>query len=490
MDALTAPDFWLARLVVHRGLGVIYLIAFVVVINQFRPLLGQRGLLPVPAYLRGVGWRDAPSLFQLHYSDRFLGVVAWAGAGLALSTVAGLPEQGPVWLSMLVWLALWLLYLSIVNVGQVFYGFGWESLLLEAGFLAVFLGPTDMAPPTLVIILLRWLLFRVEVGAGLIKLRGDRCWRKLTCLDYHHETQPMPNPLSWWFHHLPRVSHRVEVATNHVTQLVVPFALFTPQPYAAVAGGLIIVTQAWLVLSGNFSWLNVVTMVLAFSALGDGALDGLLPASPPAALDDPPTWFVGVVIALAVLMAVLSWWPLRNMVSRHQRMNFSFNRFHLANAYGAFGTVTRERNEVVIEGTDEATLTPDTRWREYEFKGKPGDPRRRPPQVAPYHLRLDWLMWFAALYPPRAVSWLRPLARRLLQSDRPTLRLLRHNPFPDAPPTFVRARLFHYRFTTRAERRATGAWWHRTPVGDYLAPLRLSRTAPSEGRNVRSHTPP
>jgi Lipase maturation factor len=479
MDWLAAPDYYLARLVIQRGLGVIYLVAFAVAINQFRPLLGERGLLPVPRYVRLAGWSRAPSLFTLHYSDRLLAVVAWAGAGLAALVALGLPEQGPIALSMAVWFVLWALYLSIVNVGQTFYGFGWESLLLEAGFLAIFLGPADVAPPLPVIILLRWLLFRVEFGAGLIKLRGDRCWRRLTCLDYHHETQPMPNPLSWWFHRLPPPLHRVEVAANHVTQLAVPFLLFTPQPYASVAGVVMIVTQGWLVLSGNFSWLNVVTMTLAFSALDNRILETVLPASPPADLPDPPAWFGSLTLALAGAFVVLSWWPVRNMASSHQAMNLSFNRLHLGNTYGAFGTISRERHEVVIEGTDDATVTPATDWRPYDFKGKPGDPRRRPPQVAPYHLRLDWLMWFAALSPAYAEPWLPRLAAKLLEGDEPTLRLLRRggNPFPDHPPAFVRARLFRYRYTTRAERRADGAWWVRTEVGIYLPPVRRAPEA-------------
>jgi hypothetical protein len=484
MDWLAAPDYYLARLVIQRGLGVIYLIAFAVAINQFRPLLGERGLLPVPRYVRLAGWSRAPSLFTLHYSDRFLAVVAWTGAGLAALVTAGIPEQGPAGVSMLVWFALWALYLSIVNVGQTFYGFGWESLLLEAGFLAIFLGPADAAPPTPVIILLRWLLFRVEFGAGLIKLRGDRCWRRLTCLDYHHETQPMPNPLSWWFHHLPAPLHRMEVAANHVTQLVAPFLLFTPQPYASVAGGLMIATQAWLVLSGNFSWLNVLTMSLAFSALDDGTLETLLPASRPDLLPDAAAWFAGLAVALAVVIAFLSWWPVRNMASSHQAMNLSFNRLHLVNTYGAFGTVSRERFEVVIEGTDDPTVSPATAWRAYEFKGKPGDPRRRPPQVAPYHLRLDWLMWFAALSPSYAEPWLPRLAAKLVEGDRATLRLLRRggNPFPDDPPMFVRARLFRYRFSTRAERRRDGAWWVRTDAGLYMYPVGRAPSAERPGR--------
>jgi hypothetical protein len=415
-------------------------------------------------------------------------VVAWTGVALAAAALAGLPEQGPAWVSMLVWLALWGLYLSVVNIGQTFYGFGWETLLLEAGFLAVFLGPAGTAPPTLVLWLYRWLLFRVEFGAGLIKLRGDRCWRDLTCLDYHHETQPLPGPLSWFFHHLPRPLHRAEALANHATQLLVPFGLFAPQPVARVAGLVIVATQTWLLISGNFSWLNLITIVLAAAALDDTLLGAVLPVDPPAALAAPAGWQQGAVIALAVLVAALSVRPARNLVGRRQLMNASFDPLRLVNTYGAFGAITRVRHEVVLEGTGDATGGPATEWREYQFKAKPGDPRRRPRQVAPYHLRLDWLLWFAAMSPAAAHPWVPRLVTRLLEHDRATLKLLGHNPFPDRPPTLVRARLYRYRFTTPAERRSTGAWWSRDLVGGYLPPLRLDPV--SRGAGLEPPGPP
>ena len=362
----------------------------------------------------------------------------------------------------------------MVNVGQTFYGFGWETLLLEAGFLAVFLGPAAQAPPTLVLWLYRWLLFRVEFGAGLIKLRGDRCWRDLTCLDYHHETQPLPGPLSWFFHHLPRPLHRAEVLANHATQLVVPFGLFAPQPVAGVAALAIVVTQAWLLVSGNFSWLNLITIVLAVSAMDDTLLGAVLPVDPPASLADPARWPQAAVVALFALVAALSVRPARNLLGRRQLMNASFDPLRLVNTYGAFGAITRVRREVVLEGTDDPTPGPGAVWREYQFKAKPGDPRRRPRQVAPYHLRLDWLAWFAAMSAAAAHPWLVVLATRLLEGDPATRRLLgRPDPFPDHPPALVRARLYRYRFTTAAERRQTGAWWSRDLVGEYLPPLRL-----------------
>src|SRR5438105_921988 len=265
MDWVQAPDYWLSRLVIERGVAALYRVAFVVAFNQFRPLLGERGLLPAPDFLRLAPFSRTPSLSRLHYSDRMLAIVAVTGAVLAAAAVLGLVEAAPLWAFILAWFALWALYLSIVNVGQIFYAFGWESLLLEAGFLAIFLGPASVAPPTAILWLIRWLLFRVEFGAGLIKLRGDPCWRDLTCLYYHHETQPLPNPLSWYFHHLPKPIHRLEVLGNHVGQLVAPFCLFAPQPVAGVAGLVVLVHQGWLVLSGNFSWLNVLTLTLALA---------------------------------------------------------------------------------------------------------------------------------------------------------------------------------------------------------------------------------
>ncbi|WKX68792.1 lipase maturation factor family protein [Streptomyces sp. XD-27] len=477
MEWFTSSDYWLSRLVFQRGLAAVYVVAFVAAALQFRALIGERGMLPVPDFVSRTPFRRSPSLFHLRYSDRLFAGCAWLGAALAAAVMAGAADAVPLWVSMLMWTALWALYQSIVNVGQVWYAFGWESLLLETGFLAVFLGNDEVAPPVLVLWLLRWVLFRVEFGAGLIKMRGDRCWRDLTCLYYHHETQPMPGPLSWFFHRMPRPLHRVETGANHVAQLGMPLLLFTPQPVASVAAGLMVVTQLWLVLSGNFSWLNWLTILLALSAVDGRRAAEVLPLPEPRGLPDAPVWYEVLVLALTAFVLVLSYWPARNLMSGGQLMNYSFTPLHLVNAYGAFGSISRTRQEVVIEGTDEVVVTEDTVWKEYEFKGKPGDVRRVPRQFAPYHLRLDWLMWFAGLSPVYASSWFVPLVARLLENDRATLRLLRVNPFPGAPPRYVRARVYLYRFTTWRELRATGAWWHRTLIRDFLPPVRREHAA-------------
>lgn len=481
MDWFSAEHSWLARALFQRSLAAVYLVAFVVAANQYRALLGDTGLTPVRRYVARVPFRRAPSLFQLHHSDRTFLAVAWGGAALSAATVAGLTDAVPLAVAMLVWLILWLLYLSVVNVGQTWYGFGWESLLLECGFLAVFLGNDDTDPPLLTLYLLRWLLFRLEFGAGLIKLRGDPCWRDLTCLFHHHETQPMPGPLSWYFHHLPRPVHRLEVLANHVTQLIVPFLLFAPQPVAGGAAAVMVVTQLWLVTSGNFSWLNWLAIVLGCSVLPDGWLAAVLPGPAEHAGVGTSPAFAVAVCAVTALVAVLSYWPVANLLSSRQQMNASFNRWHLVNTYGAFGSVTKVRHEIVLEGTAEEYVGPQTVWSEYQFRGKPGDPARRPRQFAPYHLRLDWLMWFAALSPQYAEPWFRTLAHRLLEGDRHVSRLLLHDPFRAEPPRWVRARFYRYRFTSWAERRRSGDWWVRELVGEFLPPVSLP------GRSGRLH---
>ncbi|HEY8979132.1 MAG TPA: lipase maturation factor family protein [Streptomyces sp.] len=464
MEWFTSDAAWLSRLLFQRALAGVYLVAFLTAALQFRALLGERGLLPIPRFTARVPFRRAPSLFQLHYSDRWFGVCAWTGCAVSAGLLAGVDSALPLGAAMALWLVPWVLYLSVVNVGQTWYGFGWESLLLETGFLAVFLGNDDVGPPVVVLFLLRWLLFRVEFGAGLIKLRGDSCWRTLTCLDFHHETQPMPGPLSRWFHRLPRPVHRVEAAANHVTQLAVPFLLFTPQPVSTAAACLMILTQLWLVLSGNFAWLNWLTIALAVSVVQWPGGTRELPAA--------PLWYEVLVLSVAALLLFLSRRPVANMLSRRQVMNRSFDPLHLVNSYGAFGSVGRVRYEVVIEGTLDEVPRAESGWREYEFRGKPGELRYRPRQFAPYHLRLDWLMWFAALSPGYAGIWFTRLVERLLEGDPATLKLLRRVPF-DRPPRYVRARLFRYRYTDRRESKETGDHWRRTYVREYLPPTRL-----------------
>jgi hypothetical protein len=464
---LTAPDFVLTRFVFQRLLAFLYLMGFLIAANQYRGLLGSRGLEPISLFLKRVSFWDAPSLFWLQSSDAFVVTCAWVGLALAVAATVGLTDLFAPWISIVSWASLWLLYLSFVNVGQTFYGFGWEMLLLETGFLAIFLGSTRTAPSVIVTWLLRWVLFRIMFGAGLIKIRGDTCWRDLSCMQYHYETQPLPGPLSWYFHHFPVWVHKAEVLSNHFVELVVPFGFFGPRNVRVIAALFTIAFQTILILSGNLSWLNCLTIVLCFACLDDRFLGGT-PSWLPAAQSATPLP-LGVFYALGGLVAILSVKPALNLLSGSQLMNASFDPLHLVNTYGAFGSVTRERDELVIEGTGAARVDDATEWKAYGFRGKPGDLSRRPPQVTPYHYKLDWQMWFAAMSPYYQNPWLLNLVGKLLQGEPDALGLLRENPFPLRPPTHVRVLHYVYRFSAPGEK----DWWTRELRGVYLPPLSL-----------------
>ena len=222
--------------------------------------------------------------------------------------------------------------------------------------------------------------------------------------------------------------------------MIVPFGYFLPQPFAGIAGLITITFQITLIVSGNLSWLNWLTIVLAFTTL-DNRFFAWLPVSIPAIQPLPQVQRVAVY-ALGVLVAYLSIAPTLNMLSPNQIMNTSFNPLQIVNTYGAFGSVTRERLEIAIEGSTDETLESAT-WKEYQFKGKPGDPSRMPSQIAPYHLRIDWLMWFAAMGSARDYEWFSPLMLKLLEGDAATIGLLAGNPFPDRPPRWIRARMYN-----------------------------------------------
>lgn len=500
-DASLARFVWaparyqLTRFVFLRSLGLLYFVGFLTLVRQWRPLIGSDGLLPAATFLVRVReqlgslstacWR-LPSLFWLDSSDASLHALAWLGLMLSAVVVLGFANAPLLGL-------LWALYLSFVHVGQIFYGYGWESLLCEAGFLAIFLAPAlhwkpfAGSVPWPVIGLLRWLTFRVMFGAGLIKIRGDTCWTDLTCLDFHFETQPLPNPLSAAFHHLPSGVHHFGVLFNHFAELVAPFGVFGPKRLRYAAGSIIILFQAFLILSGNLSFLNWLTIAIALSCFDDDALRALVPkrwrewqglrvafGAPHQPLGLGRRVVTGVLVTL---LALLSLNPIVNLLSPGQRMNASFDPFDLVNTYGAFGTVNRERNEVVLEGTAEHELNANTRWLAFELPCKPGDPTRRPCFASPYQYKLDWQMWFAAFGSPGAEPWFIHLVSKLLHGDPVVDPLFAVQPFRGHAPHYVRARFYRYHFASSGQR---GRYWQRELLGEYLRPLSLSDTELSE----------
>ena len=475
------PTYWLTRFMILRLLGIVYAVAFLAAIGQVLPLIGSDGLTPVGLFLHrvsaalgsdGAGFVRLPSLFWLNHSDQFMLIVAWTGFVLSLLVVTGFANA-------LVMAVLWILYMSFVHTGQVWYGYGWEIQLLETGFLAIFLCPLlDMRPfprrpaPLPVIILFRWLAFRIMLGAGLIKIRGDAVWRNGTALFYHFETQPLPGPLSRWFNFLPHFILRAGVWFNWLAELVAPFFVFWPRVGRYIAGSIIVAFQLTLIASGNLSFLNWLTIVPALACFDDGFWSKILPAflvrRATAARDNvqPSRPMTTVAWVLTIVIAFLSILPVMNMISRKQIMNTSFDPLDLVNTYGAFGTVGKERLNVVFEGTADTVPDDSASWKPYLYKGLPVRTNQQPPQVAPYQLRLDWQMWFAAMTSPDHYPFVRHLVWKLLHNDPQALGLFANNPFPDEPPRYVRAVLYRYRFARPGN--PDGKWWIRERIGVWL----------------------
>jgi hypothetical protein len=453
-------------------------------------LIGSRGLLPVSQYLAfsrahlgaSAYWR-VPTLFWLGSSDALMHFVCRAGVVLSLAVLGGVTNA-------IVQFAMWALYLSLVHVGQIFYGYGWEIQLLETGFLAIFLCPLRTvsplpatATPKIVVWLFRWLIFRIMLGAALIKFRNDPCWRDLSCLDYHFETQPNPNPLAWWMHHAPRAVHMGGVLFNHFVEFVVPWFAFGFRRWRHAAGVLLVSLQVVLIVSGNLSFLNWLTIVPALACFDDTALSVFVPRRWRAALlarfelSSPSRMQTRVTRVLGVAVGVLSVAPVLNLVSCGQEMNGSFDPLDLVNTYGAFGSVDRARYEVILEGTRDEVPNEGSAWQEYELPCMPGDPRRRPCLITPYHHRLDWQMWFVGNDAARGEAieqepWLVHLVWQLLVGSPSPKALLERDPFPDQPPKWLRADIWHYAFT-RSRDEAGGAWWTRERVGVFVRPISL-----------------
>ena len=476
-------SYWLTRFVILRLLGVVYAIAFLVAANQILPLIGSHGLLPLDNFMPEVrtvlggslgGFYRLPSIFWLNHSDTALVVAAWLGFVLSCLVICG-------YANAILLTILWALYMSFVHVGQEWYGYGWEVQLLETGFLAIFLCPLvdprpfpKRPPPLAVIWLFRWLIFRIMLGAGLIKIRGDESWRNLTVLFYHFETQPIPNGLSRWFHFLPRLALKAGVVFNHIAELVAPWFVFWPRVMRLLAGVIIVLFQFTIFAGGNLSFLNWLTIIPALACFDDRAWARVLPralthqaeqARNSMVISRPMLATAWVVTALVVLLSIQ---PVLNMISSRQIMNTSFDSLDLVNTYGAFGTVGKERFNVVFEGTNDRTPDETANWKPYPYKGLPVALDERPPQIAPYHLRLDWQMWFAAMSSPNQYPWTLHLIWKLLHNDRGALGLFRSNPFPDKPPRYIRAVLYRYSFVPP---NPEGLWWKRERLGLWLPPL-------------------
>lgn len=470
---LQRETFSIAGWLFLRLLGLIYLIAFLSFGMQAAGLIGSHGILPAAGFLSrariylgsAAVWR-VPTLLWLNRTDPAISSIWMAGALLSAAQLAGFNWR-------FLRIAQFVLYLSLVSAGQDFMGYQWDALLLEAGFLAIFLGWSP-----LIIKLYRWLLFRLMFLSGVVKLLShDPAWRSLTALPVHYETQPLPTPLAWYFYQLPSWFQHFSVGFVFLVELCIPFLILAPRRLRLLAAAAITLLQVLIASTGNYAFFNLLTIVLCLFLLDDTTLRGVLPdrIGPRITKNRKGKLLTtrGVcVLVYALVLFVSAFEMVDTFAGRHWPVTDtvldSLAPFEIVNTYGLFAVMTTTRLEIVIEGSNDGIT-----WLPYEFKYKPGDLARRPPWVAPHQPRLDWQMWFAALGDYRSAPWILHFMERLLEGSLQVVRLLRKDPFPSAPPHYVRALLYQYHFTSPAEKHTTGNCWRRELKGEYLPAISL-----------------
>lgn len=464
-----------------RTLGFVYFVAFVSLGWQIHGLVGPGGVFPFATYLAAAkaqlgasAWLEVPTLLWLAPSDDALDAVWLLGAAAGILVMLGRLTAPALAVA-------WLAYLSLVSVGRDFLAFQWDNLLLEAGLLAIFLLPLRLrlrfaegAPLLAPLWLLRFLLFRLVFGSGLVKLlSGDPTWRSLRALEVHYETQPLPTFFGWWAHQLPARLHQASALLMFAVELLAPLLIFAPPRWRRWAFWPLAALQVGIAATGNYGFFNLLGLALCLLLLGDAAFPRRLasrarplPAGGAARLFEWAFWPLGAVLGLLALVVFLSAslrlkadWP-GPLVALYQRAA----PFRSIGSYGLFAVMTTERRELFIEGSRDGR-----EWRQYTFSFKPEDPAALPPFLGPHMPRLDWQMWFAALGQSHD-PFFRTLLARLAGGDRQTLELFAHNPFPDGPPNFLRVRQERWRFTDRATRERTGQWWWREDEGYFLPP--------------------
>ncbi len=466
-----------------RGLGCIYLIAFLSLWVQIHGLIGSNGISPAEQYLEAVrqqigteGYYLVPTLFWLNPSDIFLHFLCAGGVLLSLVLIVGFFPTFTL-------AGLWVFYLSLVTVGQAFLSFQWDVLLLEAGFLAIFFAPLQLRetftrasqPSTAFLWLLRWLLFRLIFASGFVKLASDEVWRNLTALNFHYETQPLPTSLGWYVHQLPEGFQKASVIGMFAAELVVPFVIFAPRRLRTIGCIGLVGLQMLIILTGNYCFFNLLTIALCLLLIDDVTWKGLLTKRFMPAIrfiEQPPRRYKRICIAIvATLLLLLSGIRFGGQLFRETRFPDVawIAPFRSVNTYGLFADMTESRPEIIVEGSNDRIT-----WETYQFRWKPGDLTVAPKWVAPHQPRLDWQMWFAALQGSyQRTPWFLNFMGALLQGKSEVLQLLADNPFPDTPPRYIRATLYDYRFTDLATKRSEGTWWHREWKSIYCPAISL-----------------
>ncbi|NJK91289.1 MAG: DUF393 domain-containing protein [Blastochloris sp.] len=480
------PSYSMATWLFLRGMALVYLLAFLSLLPQVTALVGPEGIWPAQLYLNRVfeQWQlDAllqlPTVFWLGSSDLALLSVCILGCLLALSALCG-------WGGASLFLVLWFLYLSLVQVGGPFLSFQWDHLLLEAGFLCFLLSPwhaqplapSQLRPSFLARWLILFLLFRLMFASGLVKLAsGDPTWANLTALTYHYETQPLPSPLAYFLHHTPLWFHQGSALIMFSVELILPFLIFCPRRPQLVAASAFLSLQLLIALSGNYGFFNLLSSLLCLLLIDDKTWTRL-PLSffrPNPNPDDVKTQNSVQLLPYALLVLLLSTVSFSSLLLKKsdwpdwiQKIRQIVAPYRSINHYGLFAVMTTTRREIMIEGSNDGI-----QWLPYRFKWKPDELTELPGWVAPHQPRLDWQMWFAALGTAQQNPWFIQFCRQLLLGNEKVLSLLDHNPFPDNPPRYLRANLLIYTFAPVSERTPNGPWWQAQPEQPYLRPISL-----------------
>jgi lipase maturation factor 1 len=446
-----------------RLLGFIYFCAISAFLFQMRGLLGKNGILPICEYLDYFRLRTSykrffyiPTLFWFNASDRTIMGFTIVGTFLSILLMLG-------YVPSLCLALLFVIYLSIVSTGQDFLSFGWETFLLEITFYTFLVSLTPISS-LLTWINLNFLLFRFHIQAGAVKLQSrDPAWRDLTALKFHYQSQPLPNMWAWFVYKWPTAFHKASTLFMFFVELVVPFGLFLTDDIRAAVGIAFIALQVIIWSTGNFSYLNHLTASFSIIAFNNSYLSFIQKPLPVHSSPWFLQWLLSVIGALFIILQCVRLWnhfqPQRRILAEWlHRLSF----FHLVNHYGLFAIMTKERIEIVVEGSEEGTI-----WKEYLCRYKPSEVTRRPRRISPYQPRLDWQMWFLPFDDFESETWFQEYLYHLLKGTPEVLKLIRYNPFPDKPPKYIRALMYDYRFSTKQQKRENGWWWQRDLIGFY-----------------------
>jgi len=459
-----------------RALAIVYALAFASLAGQVMGLFGSAGIAPAAGYLESITrsahggairFLAAPTIFWMASDDTTLQGMCWVGVVLGIILLVTGFQSGRF--ERLILVLLYGLYLSFSSIGQEFLSFQWDSLLLEAGFLAIFLGRNRVIPW-----MFRWLVFRLFFLSGAVKLlSGDPTWRNLTALDFHYHTQPLPTVLAWYMEKLPSILQRTSTLIVIVVELVVPFLIFLPRRLRFFAAGCVIGLQLLILLTGNYTFFNLLTIAMCLFLFDDRALGRWMPQGAQLSVLQPEARRARGTLLLAAVIFALGLFrlgqTLRGSLPAPLAAVIRYTApLQIVNTYGLFAVMTTTRSEIVLEGSADGEA-----WQAYEFRYKPGALNRAPRWAAPHQPRLDWQMWFAALGNYQSNPWFVNMAVRLLEGSPAVTGLLESNPFPGQPPRFVRAMLYEYKFSDFATRRRSGVWWTREPKGLYLPPVAL-----------------